>query len=665
MMMETSTYSVSVDLVTLETILQQRLQAKLGEVAPLQVNCYVKQETVLVVVQHPAPMLAHPNRAFRLVEQVFQEEAIEQQYRGLVYLKVQGRSQPYAFHTYQPSPPTQDVAEQVRRYQPEGEMGQWAAHQASEAPQPPALPASQGGKPVQESSAPSEIDVDVVESSSSSGTVEPSQSLETPHLETEKTEKAEKTQKTEKAEDSDLAFAPDANGAPTDTPEPWLPQDLSPEPEKTGRTLSEKVGLSVIIAGIILGIVVFVNTLYVLTRPCVLGSCESLGVAEDLAAEAVDTVQTPTTGQAILQAQKQLKQAIALLEAIPNWSGRYEDAQALLDTYHQDEQELDRLVAGLKSASKAANLSQNPPLPAEQWEQSAEHWQTAIARLETIPPESAFYSYTRQKVREYRRNLRMIKQRQEQEEAAVADLAAAQEAAKIAQVRQNIAQTLADLQLAYATWQTAINRLEAIPPNTTPYAEAQDELAAYQSKLEKSEELKNREVLAKDAYSQATSMAQLAQAAEKRNQWTEATRRWREALNYIQQVPSNTLYSTKTQPLMEQYAQSLTEAQSRLQESLQVRQAREELEEICSGEMRICVYSVTEKLLSVRLTPTYIEKVRQNARQARNNNNIEGQVDILDHVFALEQGLIRVSDRTGIPLEIYTQDNILAKRHTP
>ncbi|MDB9312216.1 hypothetical protein PN462_03805 [Spirulina sp. CS-785/01] len=620
--METSTYSV--DLTTLETVLQQRLQAELGEVAPLQVNCYVKQDTLYVVVEHPVPKLAHPSRAFRRITEVFRAEGIEQQYRGLIYLKVQGMSQPYGFHTYKPTPPPSQEEDLSAE-----KGGQLAPVQPPEQTAPPALPEAEREE--------SEPDVEREESE--------------PDVE------------------RDWAFVPDAFAGPDADHGPWVYGEKDPETSHSRFFLNQKIGLSLLLAGvvvaIIVGIVIFVKTFSVLTRPCVLRSCESLDVAEELATEAVETVEMPTTGRAILQAQEQLERAIALLEAIPQISGRYEEAQDLLANYQKDAEELDRLVEGLKSASKAANLSQNPPLPVEQWEESAENWQGAINQLETLPPESEFYRYARQKIREYRRNLRMIEQRKAQEEEAKTNLAGGQEAAKMAQVRQNIAQSLADLQLAYATWQTAVNRLEDIPPNTTAYEAAQEELEQYRPKLEDSLELKNREVFAQDAYNQALRMADLAAAAEKRNQWTEATQRWRDALNFLQQIPANTLYTAKIQPLMEEYSQALTQAQSRLQESLQVRQARQELEDVCSGSIRICVYSVTEQLLSVRLTPSYIEKVRQTARQAQSENNLEGQVDILDHVFALEQALIRVSDRTGIPLEIYTQDNILAKRHQP
>ncbi|MCW6038083.1 hypothetical protein K4A83_17650, partial [Spirulina subsalsa FACHB-351] len=427
----------------------------------------------------------------------------------------------------------------------------------------------------------------------------------------------------------------------------------------------EKFWLSVVIAGAALSIVVFFGSLYVLSRPCVLRACETMDVAEELAGRALNTLEAPPSGQAILQAQQQLNQALDLLQSIPPWSGKHDQAQGLIAEYDTTSQRLAELVAALSLASQGANLSQNPPHPAARWESAQGNWREAIAQLGRLPANSPFYDFAQNKIQEYRQNLSVINRRLRLEQEAVESFAAAQEAAKIAEARQGIAQSLQDLQLASATWETAVQRLQAIQSGTTPYAEAQQQLSLYLPRLSAARERERNEVFATDAYNQAVRLAQLAQSAETRNQWSEAVSHWRSAVNYIEQVPNTSFNYAKAQPLMKSYADALTEAESRLRESLQVRQARANLERVCKSEDLICVYTVTDRLIRVRLTPTYIEEIQANARIAQQSNNFSAQVDLLDHIFTLEQTLERISSEAGIPLEIYTSENVLVKRFNP
>jgi tetratricopeptide (TPR) repeat protein len=295
-----------------------------------------------------------------------------------------------------------------------------------------------------------------------------------------------------------------------------------------------------------------------------------------------------------------------------------------------------------------------------------DRWNEAIAGLDALPPTSEFYRFAQKKVQEYRQNVSIVNERLTTEKTAVEDLALAQEAAKVAEVRLSIAQSLPDLQLAYRTWQTAIDALSKIPPATTPFPEARRLLGLYQPKLKEARDRQTQETFATNAYNKAIRLADQAQAAANQNRWSEAINAWNQAIASLKQIPRDSFNAVQAQPLVETYSDALSRAESRLEGSLQLQQAQTDLGNVCRlNDRQICVYTVTSSKITVRLTPAYVEQVRQTSEQARSQNNLEAQVDVLDHVFALEQTLERISDRAGIPLDIYTTNNILVKSHTP
>ena len=75
--------------------------------------------------------------------------------------------------------------------------------------------------------------------------------------------------------------------------------------------------LPLLVAGAGLSLVVFSSSLYILTRPCVIGQCKAIPEAQELSQRSAITLQKPQSGKEILEAQQQLKEAIQILESIP------------------------------------------------------------------------------------------------------------------------------------------------------------------------------------------------------------------------------------------------------------------------------------------------------------------------------------------------------------
>ncbi len=623
------------ELAILEDQIQQRLHEQIPEISPLHVQCTLKQQTLLVVVQHRAPELTHPKRVFRILETVFAETGFKSRFRALFYVKLEGRSQPYHFHNFIPRPPIVDVAAQVEALTPAGIAAQGAlVHHPDLEPAPVSSPAPSQPTPEPDGFADQFIDV-----ADPDTIVIPSQLPEGVGFEDD-----------EEAESVEPLPYPEA---------PEL--ELEPIPHSENR-----LWLPVIIAGTAISLTLFFGSIYALSRPCVLRGCRTLTVAQTLANEAVETLQDPPSGSAVLQAQEQLDRALFLLATIPSWSGKYEEAQTLLRGYGRTVANATVLVDALKTANEAANLTQNPPLTVAQWQASLNRWQGAIAGLESLEPQDDFYRFARQKVQEYRQNLTIIQERLATEQKAVENLALAEEAAKVAEVRLNIAQSLADLELADRTWQAALNALKQVPATTTVYGEARRLLGVYQPQATVTANRHNQERFAQEAYNQGVRLAEQANAAAAQNRWEDAIAAWEQGIGSIKQIPQESFKYIQAQPLLDVYAQGLSRAESRLEGSLQVRQAKVDLNQVCTVEgKQICVYTVTNEKITVRLTPAYVERVRQSSEAARSQNNIEAQAGVMDHVFALEQSLERVSDRAKIPLDIYTTNNVLVKSYNP
>ncbi|NET86630.1 MAG: hypothetical protein F6K45_00695 [Kamptonema sp. SIO1D9] len=619
--METATRPTTLE--TLEDRLQKRLNSESLQIVPLQVRCLFRDETLTILVEHPEPVTPYKKRTFNLIEATLKDwktdlvdpdsqvPELAGGYRVLMYLRVLGQEQPYAFHTVTISTPSSENAEE----------------------------------------AVAETDV---------------ASTDAPVVNEEMAE-LEELLKLDDEEDSSnetTAVEPEK----TNFHSSYFPENDELETageEDEENEISQTNWLPIILAGLGIGLVFFLTSLSFLNRPCVVGKCEVLGVAKQLADGSEEILQGPTSGQAILNAQKHLDRAIDILQAIPSWSRHHSEAANLLQVYQPRAENLDRLVLGLQAGAKTAYLTQNPPLPAAKWEEVQTGWREAIALLEEVSPESDFYDFARTKVEEYQENLAVINRRLQQEKEATVNLEAAKNAAEIAEVRQGVAQTLANWQLVYSTWQTVQERLAAIPQGTTVYEEAQQLQKLYSPKLAKARDRQTQEQFGDNTYNQGIRLGELAQEAERNGQWAVASERWRNGLAYIQQVPNNTFYHSKAQSLIPTYSAAYKNAQAQLRIALKLQQIKEDLERICSATSSICNYTITNNVVKVSLSSSYMQKLRQTAINAQTKGDYQTQVNLFNHVKSLEVALEAISNKSGTRVEVYTPDNVLIQTYLP
>jgi hypothetical protein len=565
------------NLEALEQLCQQQLQERFPQMAPLQARCYLREETLVVLVEHHPPVLAYPHFIFRLFEQLLEEAQPVEECTGLMYLRMQGQQQPYAFHIAKVRPTSDAIA-------------------------------------------------------------------------------------------PDLTEEVTGEAAVTDAENPLERENFYPEDSGHSQVSSssrKEVWLPLVVAGTGLSLFVFCVSLYVLSRPCVVGPCREIPVARELAEASLDTLKAPPSGQAIFAARSQLKRALQILRSIPPWSRHRGEAQRWLSRYQNTAAELEFLVEGLQAAARAGNATQNPPLPVPRWEQAQALWRDAIANLERLSPESEFSDFAYQKIREYRRNLRVVTRALEMEREAQGHLNAAQEMVKTAEVRYTLAESLEDLRLVEQMWEQVTSRLRKIPKFTTSYPEARETLRLYLPQVATVRDRISQEIFTRNTYDRAVGFAEKAKAAEAANQLTEAVNHWRNALETMKQVPENTFDGAKAKTLTKTYTGDKNRTEIKLQNALKLQQARSDLAQLCTKTTKVCNFTLDEKGISVVLTPTYVQQVRSSATNAQSKGDLKTQVELLDHVYTLERALNTISDNAGLPLAVYTHNNVLVQSHVP
>jgi hypothetical protein len=418
------------------------------------------------------------------------------------------------------------------------------------------------------------------------------------------------------------------------------------------RNLNYRKGAIATLTG--LGVILSLGSVYALTRPCTMGSCMEIPQTSARVSAIVKTAGDSPSERDLASAQQQYKEAIATLETIPVWSKNHAQAKSLLEDYRQDLESLNRVIASIATAKDAIASLQNPTRSRD----SQQLWQAAIAQLQTVSSDSQWSAAAQNLIKTYQNNLASIEQRDIAQKQAGDRLIAAKEAANIAQIDQNTAQTPSEWQAVYTVWQNAIKQLKEIKPQTTQYAEAQKLLPLYTQQLVAARTRQKQEESANSLYQKAIAQAKLASAAQKKQQWSEVTNYWQSALTYIAQVPRNTFLYRKAEPLIANYTVAYDRA-------MQFQQAELALGELCNREIQICSYTLSENSIKVKLTTAYMERVQNTALQAQTNANVQTQADLLNYISALEQNIQALANNLEKRIDVYNADGQVVMVYKP
>ena len=450
-----------------------------------------------------------------------------------------------------------------------------------------------------------------------------------------------------------IAEQPQLEG--TSSPSPSLPPA-----QKPSRLFTWGWGM-----GGLLGLAIAAGAMYMMTRPCAIANCIPLETAQRLRQVAIQTSETTDNPQRLVQAQQQLQEALAKARSIPFWSPYFQASQDFILVNELHATNLNRIVTAFSQATQAAQLSLNPPHPLTTWQEVEGLWQGAIQNLERVSTAETIYPLVETKLKEYEQNLEAIQNRIQIEQQAQQNLEQAKQAADLAKTRQGIAQSLQNWQQAYASWNTAINGLRNIPQGTQAKVEADQLLDVYETQFQASRERLLKEEIASDTYDQALTLADKAKEFEQNDELALAVGHWSQALNYLQQVPTDSFYYSKASPLVSAYQGSLQSAEEKLQQANRLEQARNDLNQTCAGMPKICEYTVTQNLLKVTLTSDYVKTVRQTLMQARGRGDLTTFSSVDEHVQSVQNALEDISQTAGIALELYDPEGKIMGTHVP
>ncbi|MGD1806981.1 hypothetical protein ACP6PL_16300 [Dapis sp. BLCC M126] len=414
-----------------------------------------------------------------------------------------------------------------------------------------------------------------------------------------------------------------------------------------------------------LSLAILIGCFYAITQPCVIGKCMIIPTARELNQQSLETIKNVKNSLAPKQAQEKLETAVQDLEKIPFWSIRYLESQHLKSTYQIETQHLEIIRKALRNGQQAAQNSKGLPLPAEDWVEIQSLWQEAISLLEIVPEDSSAYPFAKNKLQQYRKYLVAIKGRLTTEEEANQKLVAAKQSAQLAETREVIAQFPESWKNVYSNWADALEQVSTIPSETTAYLEAKNLLPQYEQKLQLAEERRVIEQIGEEAYNQAISYSKQAEVFERRGNWKEATEYWQKALNSAEEVPNNSSYSAKIKPLIKSYNTLLKIAAANQRLLATLAKARQDLSKTCQGKPKICQYSVTKDLITVRLNSDYVEKIKKTAKAVESSKDKKSRTELEKHLKTLQVALKAISNNAKIPLEVYNPQGLKIAAHFP
>ena len=400
---------------------------------------------------------------------------------------------------------------------------------------------------------------------------------------------------------------------------------------------------------------VFIGVLgFLFTRPCTFGSCDRLQTAQENSAEALSTLRSDSSLDAVTDAKQQLKRSTGLLAPIPIWSRYYPQAQADLPVYKAEIKSLDYVTEAQKTAYQAAVDSQNPPHPTSKWQTIAKGWGAAADLLDKVPADSPVRELTERKLVEYRANRATILARIDAESKAEKSLRQAQQAASLGSKQVESAGSMASWETALASWETAVDSLSGIPKGTYAYGEAQKLLPEYLKKLDQVRDRTEQERSASRTLIEAKQLATGAQKAEAEEQWSASVQGWKTATSQLQSIRQGTLAHADAQALQKTYASSLTKAENNLQVALRFQPIEPNFFAACgvTGSQK-CTYSLKGGNVRLDLFQGYDAVIDQSITPPDQRAIDPAVPQLVGQSNQLLQDITLLSAQAELPIELY------------
>jgi hypothetical protein len=606
------------DLQHLGNILQERLVAQVPDRKEFQVKCAMKNDELMVLTEHPSEVIVNTEQVFEVLEQALQWQFNYQTEQVQLFLRKVGEKRAYSRHTlyFQISAPQIDMGNKTENgfemptIETERDID---INYASEI-DAPIIP---------ENPPPSFLDIeeetieDSFASSSSTSFGDYSSTDAILSLDEDESEPIEETEE---------EFDPFAN--------------VAVKSEKKGLSISLPP-LPIVIGTAIVIALVSGSAAFLLHRGCVIGECKELQTGQQFKNEYPQQVKRAKSGTDLLTLQKQLDQVVEDLHKIPQWSPRYQESQLLANSFSEQSTKIKTVITALEAAGSAQKTSQTPPRNLDELRNRQTLWRQAISSLEIIKPGHEFYGIVKTSLPTYQNSFKSINQRLTQEETWLQKIATAKTAGEAATKLQATAKSAPEWQKVASNFQTAINILKVIPVDSLGIEDARKLLGEYEPKNVVARDRAKKEQIAATSYQQAIRAANQAKAYDNQKQWQAAVKSWEQAVQNAKQVSENTFYFNQAKSLVETYNASLQQSQQQYEIYGDLTSTRNELTNTCNNTIKICIYTIENQEIKVRLTPEY-DRLFQ-----ANNPEIQG------HFQRLQEALKVISQNAQMPVYIY------------
>ena len=407
----------------------------------------------------------------------------------------------------------------------------------------------------------------------------------------------------------------------------------------------------------LLGICVFGTGFYLLSRPCVMSECKELQAAQELNLESQELMRRANSEKRLVAIQQHLETTSSNLGVIPRWSSRYQQAEDLKASLSMQSDKINLVLTAFQTADLAEQKMQTTANSLEEIQEIQHLWRQAITPLEAISPGSELYMLVQPQLSNFRVSLQAVNEQLTAQEQWLKKLNDAKAVVIVAEERAATAKSLDEWQKAQSTWQIAINAFNIIPDTSPAYEEAQALLLEYKPQLANTRDRATREQIAAQTYQQAISTANQAKTLEQKNQWQVAVTYWEQALENVQQIPQDSVYYGQSQLLIKPYSIFLQQAQGKVKVNRRLQQVRNELEETCSREIRICTFTINNTGIAVSLTPEY-EYIIQTTLS-------EADLQTTNHWYVLQEVLGVIGDYVNLPVFIYDTQGQGKYTHIP
>jgi hypothetical protein len=611
------------DLQFIAQILQEQLRAEIPSGEFFQVKCAVKNDQILILVQHPEAVTPDTEIIFAVLEEALDSLPTQREQQVELFLRIVGAKLPYAKRSLiWRNPEVQAVGEESKVEQVE-EIE--ILHEQEEMDISPAISTSDSH-------------------------------LDQPWLPSSNPDR----------EPIQLQFPP-ITDIPTDIPvneqqEEQFDPMAGASDVSSYTKLKQKRQVQTILLGVsAIAMAAVGGGAYLLTRPCVISECKEIQTAKNLQNSFRQLIRSVKSEQELTNIQQQLLTASVELEVIPSWSPRYQEAETLAANLSGNSQMIAQVVNAFQTGSSAIKKSQTPAKTIEELKARGKQWRQAITPLEAINANDELYSLVQPKLAVYRTKLQAMNQQLLVEEKWLKQLATAKDTAYATTQRESTAKSLLELQKVQSNWQMAVNTLTSIPQSSSIYPEAQKLLAEYKPKLATVRDRATKQLLTAKSYQQAVNAAKIAKQSEKQNQWQVAVSQWKQALTIVKQINQDSLYYNQAQSLIEPYSNSLSQAEEKLEAANFLQQIRADLEKTCGGAIRVCSFTVTEREILVRITPEYEQALNISLNQ-RDQNNV---ATVTSHLQSLQQALEVIGDNAKLAVIVFDAQGNQIHSHMP